>query len=595
MKSIDSAADLFREIKRRGLELRRGEGRDDALYCQLAERLGLDPSAIQRDLDEGHVSIEEFVYAFFSILQPFAQMYSDVYVEMQHHRVEQAKQEIRLQFDFSKSSGELLEFDLEHFRREMEHVRRIKMRAPAQLWTHNDLLKLFSVHKLLLAGFSPSEFKCRPYGPGDTYRLPSPSGVSEPLRRMLRIIHHVYQQIIDEAAATHGIQLPEDQIRLGEDNSPTKSVMLTDLVPGYLAMVERFSRSPASEETVAERVSEAIDYFENEIEANLHQGREDQTVLIRELLDILALPLWRRRWYLYEVWASMLVVSALHDYSIRLALTDGTLSFEEGRAACVAEFDTAGSLRISLWAQKQTPLKGVPGRRAIMPDLRLCLSDPGAPESTIVLVEFKQRKSMTRSDVIKLVNLYDVGTPGSIGNSYLNYDEFPADVEAKFADPDKTYLFGHLNPQYAENVTRFKTRLIQLLRVAGYEPAGDEFDILLLDVSASMAAAYSDPDVLPYLKGIVDANPQIRVFLFNTCLIDPPGVSDLLSSGLSRFIGGITDLERALQELTVRHPGAKRLLLVTDGEYEPAPGMRRFESVVCLPAELKTVVSNRDG
>ena len=74
MDHIDSAADLFREIKRRGLELRRGEGRDDVLYHQLANKLGLEPDRIQKGLDQGRVSVEEFVYAFFSILQPFAQI-----------------------------------------------------------------------------------------------------------------------------------------------------------------------------------------------------------------------------------------------------------------------------------------------------------------------------------------------------------------------------------------------------------------------------------------------------------------------------------------------------------------------------------------
>jgi hypothetical protein len=352
--------------------------------------------------------------------------------------------------------------------------------------------------------------------------------------------------------------------------------------------------NPLAEEKIGfETVTRAVNYFEEEIRANLHRRQENRAVLIQELLDILNLPMWRHRWYLYEVWASMQVVTALCEYDARLVLSDDTLRFEAGHATCIAELDTAANIRIELWAQKQTPVSGIPGRRAIMPDLRLCLPDGDSPEGTIALVEFKQRKSMSRPKVIQLVNLYDMGTPRSLGNFYLNYDAFPDGIEVEVSKPNKSFLFGFLNPQYPDHITLFQHKLVEVLKAGGYEPVGGRFDALLLDVSGSMRRMYTDPTIIRDLERIVHLNPGVRVYFFDTHLIDP-GDTRVISSpdGINRHLGGGTQLENALQELAVKEPGATKLLVITDGRYGDTPSLKKYQAVECLPADLYQVVSD---
>jgi hypothetical protein len=94
MKLILTAGDLYREIKDRGLELRRGEGRDDALYSELTRNLNM-PSMfehLQDFLDTSQISIETFVELFLTLIEPFAKMYQDIYSCMQRFDARKANQ-----------------------------------------------------------------------------------------------------------------------------------------------------------------------------------------------------------------------------------------------------------------------------------------------------------------------------------------------------------------------------------------------------------------------------------------------------------------------------------------------------------------------
>ncbi len=63
MLATDEYSELYREIKRRGLELRRGNGRDDALLEALTKRLGCPDDQLQEFLDASLLTGEEFLSA----------------------------------------------------------------------------------------------------------------------------------------------------------------------------------------------------------------------------------------------------------------------------------------------------------------------------------------------------------------------------------------------------------------------------------------------------------------------------------------------------------------------------------------------------
>jgi hypothetical protein len=597
MPLITTAAELFREIKGHGLELRDDNGRDDALYRALAKRLNLPPKGIQQELDRGQVSLEEFVGAFFSLVQPFAQMYADVYTAMQRFGARGAAESIRLRFDFGKQLQDSLTFDLNEFREVEEVLRTIKGLISQQFWSDADLQKIFGFYQRLRNKLPEPSFRDY-YSPGKPYALPEVSTTARTLAPILEVLRDAFEHIIEarvelEQRQAAGTTLSNLGTATNEANSDDAAILqaaniLTDLIPQFRILLGQAQQSGFEEAIGLDKVAQAARYFHDEIESQLQRRQQLADVQVKELLDVLQLPMWRFRWYLYEVWSTFQVLIALQNYDAHLALNGDQIRLEEGRPSIVADIGTAGGARLQLWAQKQTPVD-VPGRKGIQPDLRLCEADGSRPEQTILIIEFKQRKKMTRPELEKLLDLYDIGAPQSLGNFFLNYDSMPPAEELGVRRPEKSHLFEFLTPQQPERVADFRRRLVMLLETAGFRPERAVFDVILLDVSGSMSSLYSTTTARADLERLATVYPDVPVYFFDDRLIAPAGLSPW--EEIDRHLHGGTNLEAALQELAQRQPRAKRLLLVTDGDYGPCSSLDAYEMTECDPPSLGQIMN----
>lgn len=371
MSLINTAAELFREIKSHGLELRDGNGRDDALYEELAKRLHLSPKKIQHELNRDQVSLEEFVRAFFSLVQPFAQMYADVYSAMQRFGARRAGESIRLRFDFGKQLQGSLTFDLDQFREVEEVLRTIKGLASRQLWSNADLQKIFGFYDRLRNNLAAPSFRDY-YSPGKPFALPEVPTTARTLGPILEVLRDAYAHIIEarvelEQRQTAGTTLsnlgrPTDEADNDHAAISQAASLLTDLMPQFRRLVGQ-AQQPRFEEAIGiDKVEDAARYFHDEIKSQLQHRQQQADVQVKELLDVLRLPMWRFRWYLYEVWSTFQVLIALQNYDAHLALKGDQIKLEEGQPSVVADIGTAGGKRLQLWAQKQTPVE-LPGRK----------------------------------------------------------------------------------------------------------------------------------------------------------------------------------------------------------------------------------------
>ena len=78
------------------------------------------------------------------------------------------------------------------------------------------------------------------------------------------------------------------------------------------------------------KVKEAVGYFEKEIRNKLRSTISEENV--KELLEVLNLPFWKYRWYLYEVWATMHTIDAFKDFDVSFNVdSSGTLAVERAR------------------------------------------------------------------------------------------------------------------------------------------------------------------------------------------------------------------------------------------------------------------------
>ena len=570
-KLILDAVSLWDEICKRGLEPDK-EGRDKTLLNELKRRLKLGKGDIRKQLKR--VKVEEFVYAFFGIVEPFAKMYTEIYSLMQQFGARRAKENILIKFDFSFPGGKL-EFDISKFKDSYEVLRRVK--EAQVIWTRNDLGKIFKLIHIIKAGLKDVQpIEHVGYKRRVNFKLSDVPYFRAALYDVLIKVREAVQRAIELVDSEPDIDYRHPLWGL--------YVTLTDLVPGLQSILLQGATRLASIEP--HKAKEAVDYFEKEIWNKL-QIR----MIVRELLDILNLPFWRYRWYLYEVWAMMHSIDALVNFDISFNVdSTGTLTVDLGRTTEIAIVHTDRGI-LKIIAQLKTSVTGIRGRKAIKPDLRVCIDPVNDPGNTLLVVELKQRKRLTRKYLSEIIRAYERGCPRSVKNYFLNYDKLPPQLNA--LTTVRSQLIGDFNPSQHELVSRYKKDIAHQVINAGYKPE-KRFDAILFDISSSMTGRYDSSEVQEAIKTLLMNNPQSLVFLFNTELIKPEDKTPLAITESLRKTWGDTALEPCLKQL-IEFKGIRRILVVTDGEYGEAPSLSKFEVVQCQPTyqEISSILLKR--
>jgi hypothetical protein len=571
MTLISDALTVWDEICNRGLEPGKEE-RDEALLHDLKERLDLGEGQIREEIIEKHVEVEELVYALFSISEPFAKMYAEIYNIMQRFNALRAKESILVKFDFSFPGGKL-DFDLSKFKERYEIL--TKLRELGYFWTYNDLGKLFKLYTIIDLPFIAGPL----YRRNIQFELPEVPNFRGDLHDILVKVRHAVQSTIENVDYWTGID-PSDPLH-------NFYSLLTDLVPGLQSILMQDPKTLAN--VPSDRGKKAKEYFFNEVWNKL-QVRETKK-LVKELIDALNLPFWKYRWYLYEVWATMQTIDALSESEVLLKLdSGGALSVDRGKTTEIATIKTnRGPLR--LVAQLQTPLAGLHGRKAVQPDLRICEDPIEDPNSTRLVVELKQRQRMTSDYLSEIVTAYEQGCPNSLRNFVLNYDSLSPKL--KMLATTRTSIVGDLNPSHEDLVKEYKDDVLAQFIRAGYL-AYKRFDVIMFDISSSMQGRYEEANVQHLIKEVLIKNRRSRVFLFNTRLIEPASNDpDRLVEELKRNEGG-TELEPCLMRL-LELGDARRILLVTDSGYGTAPSLSKFQVTQCQPTydEIAKIIGGK--
>jgi hypothetical protein len=575
-KLILDVVSLWDEICKRGLEPGK-EGRDRALLDELKWRLKLEKGNIRKQLKQ--VKVEEFVYTFFGIVEPFAKMYVEIYSLMQKFGARRAKENILVKFDFSFRDGKL-EFDINKFKDSYEVLQRV--RKLKIIWTHDDLHKLFKLFSIIRAGLKDMQpINHVDFRIGTNFKLPNVPIFRGGLYEVLIKVREAIQRCIELVNSESNIDSAHPFWGIYVD--------LTDLVPIFHEIL--LQGSARLENIEPHKAKEAIDYFEKEIWSKL-QFRITEEV-VKELLDVLNLPFWKYRWYLYEVWATMHTIDAFTDFNILFNVDpSGTLTVDRGRTTEIATISTdKGNLKFI--AQLKTPVTGMQKRKSIKPDLRVCIEPMKNSGNTLLLVELKQRKKITLKYLSEIINAYEVGCPRSVKNYFLIYDELSS--KCNTLTTVKSQLIGNFNPSHPELISWYKKDIVENIINLGYKPER-LFDAILFDISSSMTGMYDSAEVQEAIKTLLLNNIQSLIFLFNTQLIEPKDKDPSVIVESLKNTWGMTALEPCLKQLLSNFKDIKRILVITDGKYGEAPSLSKFEIVQCQPTyqEILHILMKRD-
>jgi hypothetical protein len=147
MKPIETASELYREIKRRGLHLRDENGRDSALLQELGGKIGCPDTRLQKFLDASDFSAEFFLRIFLQLVAPFARMFQEIWDYLNREGAPKATETIAVRFGF-EDSKDTCSIDLDQFRRYVETAQHVIAAVTTRIWPYKALHGLFGVAKL---------------------------------------------------------------------------------------------------------------------------------------------------------------------------------------------------------------------------------------------------------------------------------------------------------------------------------------------------------------------------------------------------------------------------------------------------------------
>ncbi|MDR7869171.1 MAG: VWA domain-containing protein [Sporomusaceae bacterium] len=547
------AIDLYNEIEKRGLHIRK-DGRDTQWYNQLRKRFNCPPNiGLKTHFRNKKVSAADFIKEFFEVTEPFSLMYFEIFSIMKEHQVTKAGSEsdLKIECDFGTKGFKI---DLADFQEWVRIERTIKGSRRHRLWTEYDVWQLTDFFGMLGVD-SRDENLFYPI------QIPPPEskGYLE-LDKCIQDIFYLLTAIAKRISAGDDGRCGTNPFEIIDDNP-----LSDNFIHGAFSIILARYKAYLLQDDL-NNIERAIAFFHDHILSNLTIVHMEEEDLIDEFINILNLPFWKNRWYLYEIWVTLTTLRALNKYKVKLNDKSGVLPLKTGSFTNVATFQVDRGDKYSILAQLKTDIKGYPGRKGIEPDIRFVENSSTKAEHTKIIIECKQRMFMRSKDLEENACLYEYGAPNSIMNFFVNYDCFPSIASPKLT---KTEFFSKVRPSMTGEFTK---ALLNELAHAGILPASNKFDAILVDRSLSMG---SDNEYNEETKEIIfKIIRKYRIdnkFYFGSEFID---ASSMEPEEFVRNIYpnmGVDMLGEYFKLIRDKYPDVKKILLLTDGEYNPNP------------------------
>lgn len=558
---LNTSWDLWDFLKEKaGLDIK---NYDSHIVEELCKGLNIPPPRedIKKELQKRNISVELFIGAFLKAIQPYAQMMAALCVFFYLHGVKRTNKEMKILFDFGKGPEDL-GFDLRHFREILCRYRKISQYVAIYGWNHNTLWSLAGIFRNFWQ-YDPQDSNADDwllnYGQNKKFSFPLPvlpaTGVEE-IDLWLQRVWQVWVTIILECrkygsnrddlrkyAETQRKESPEIAKEQEESyESIRRSLELPDfkdwdaktlfhldqerwpesMLRGLFGFTEKLIEIPKAERL--EKAQPTIQQIQ-ELFSNLPHWERKREVLIKEVLELLNLPIWNKRHELYQTWVLTQIDKALEDYQRTIHHIDGAL-FLKFSGTHVGTIETEKG-RIHIWSELRSPLANPVGegrKGHIQPDYSLTFEPVTEPSQTLLAIECKQyRRAKPKNFVDALID-YASGRPNA-KVILVNYGEMPEKILNQIDEnlKQKTLLIGNFIPDRLEEFEIFRDALLQSMPNPinlEKELALKELqcDLIAVDISGSMEKILDEERVLKILWMIVNTFPTAKLLAIDTAV-----------------------------------------------------------------------------
>jgi hypothetical protein len=494
--ALENGLQIWQALLRSGLEPARKHelpGYDAELVARLKE--GLYPKAtrsFEQELRSAPPSTEMFLDVFFNALKPFSEMLREVLAMFESAGARRSDENLRIAFDFDKAS-KALALTLKEFREVESFFRKIARPIVERRWTSDTLWLLSrdveSVLERIAGPHKPSyyntpsqvrDLSVREWieRNGRTNWLPFPGFPRSDdleLDKIVALAEALVDYMIAEVMRL-GTTYQQFTARLpdlptqerGEADAPSRA----DELPRRNFVIAAHDFWP---NTFAENVCLAIEAVKNQedegrpsaasqlggaIQAGFERPpRTERTrvTLEQDFLELINIPIWKKRHELYAVWVGSRIADALSDLSWDWHPDGDTLRFSFSGVE-LATISTDDSRHV-FWTEKRTALaeRSFFGRKHIQPDYRIMTVPTHCYDATSLVVECKQYRKWSKRNFGIALDDYAKGCPKA-PIILVNYG--PSDPSIlTLVEPsrrDRTFLVGNFKPFEEDALNSFR-------------------------------------------------------------------------------------------------------------------------------------------
>lgn len=532
---INSSGDLWRYlIEKAGIDT---NNYDFELVEQLSYELFNRPLTedFALELEKENISIERFVRSFFNILQPYAKMMEELCIFFEEHSVKETNQSLKILFDFGQGYEDV-GFDLEHFKETLAQFTSVKRKLTQEQYDANQLWELWRVFreysirtyendtvKKWIEAYEKRDFMAPPIVEMDS------TGI-EALDSSIQRVIHVWKHFVNRcrkqsesvkelrelsSAEYYGKTETTHEINIAglagplSDHWP-KSVV--EFIANFIETIKGLSSEIRIQLSV--QVTNNLDHIFKDI----HLIETEEDFLMQEFIDLLNLPVWKRRSELYQTWTIAIIDKAFFTYKREVHHENGklTLRFSGTHVATIETRD--GPLQLwSEWKSQVENPKGKSRKANIQPDYSIYKQTSLNPGNCVAVVECKQYNKPQRKNFSDAINDYAKGRINA--HIFLtNYGPMPRvlDIESTYAG--RAHYFGNVHPGKNGNVEFFINALKGILPV----PASvvgklniARIEFVAIDISGSMNDILSNLSIVAKVEKVLCDAGKGRLLAFD--------------------------------------------------------------------------------
>lgn len=446
---------------------------DADLEKSIKQFLKLNPNKqIKSSLSEQDISVEQLLYATLEATEPFSLMLNDLLQMFERASAQASNINLSIKFDFDNQQLPF-SFDLNHFREEVRSINQRVIRKNIYMiqdpWSLVDFFhnrNYIAPPPILSSQVNQwlEEYNEKDIWPNFFPDIPKAGiarldHVTQKIWTMIQSIISCFRQIYDPKK---GRRVSHLEGWHQHSNDPVWQAE-TDRWIGALIMAMTHEIEELSHISEHNRIEKAL-LLSQKLQGfldSITKSTEKITETVTNLVDILALPYWKRRYELYSAWILTQITKGLQDTEITYHVVNGILSFSFRKTLLATCEKLKPTLQIwgELRTQSSKPLLGKGRKKHIQPDYTLAINDATDPENTVAVVECKQYKKSDQMNFFTAISDYATGRPrGSV--FLVNYGPVSKNVLNRGTHDLKkrSFAYGYVRP-HGKSVDIFLNKL----------------------------------------------------------------------------------------------------------------------------------------